>query len=527
MLGQGRMLGAFAFLCALAQACSSPSAPVVEPIVAVNQQVSVAPRITRNPTLPARAYTDGTGTVLEFVPVKVRDLEGVHAVIRLSGVGEPFEGRPMLATRHYLDEGGNHWRIKVDGGTMAIIIVSKKRLGTSQMVLVLRGRKRRVTVSHDVDSSSFVDPAEILAAHREAVDSGEAARFESKDRQEHIDRGMLALESAQEGLDEACGESIPIGVVWDEMPDEIVGPQHFCHNVVEVLATICARNENSKADIVSKISKIRCLSGQGEPLLALTREGVLQVHRPPRRGLSPKQLYKKVARLIVLKPTVLRSDAGTHLVLNPQYQQRTAVHAGWAPTLHKQFATSYNSDEKMFLWSGDLAVKVRRSKTEKKWVAECPGAKTDFHEVSVEERDLFLQTATFGKRRWRHEPMALARDRAGTYFYVDKLTEVEGGLGHRLFKGPRGAVKQVELQDVILDNQSIIFITARTRLELRLKGDGVDGVMLGRGKRKSSRKLQMLPVGDKTNKSLIYNELGAYDGEVLGGICDLGPSPKP
>ena len=516
---------AFILFCTLGLACSSPSAPVVEPVVTLDPKVAVAPRITPNPTLPARAYTDGTGTVLEFVPVKVRDVAGVHAIIRLSGVGKPYEGRPMLAKRAFLDDGGNDWRVMADGRMRTIIIVSKKRLGTSEMVLDLGGRsRRRIMVSHDADSSRYVDSAKLLAAHRQVVESGEAARFESVNREHHVARGMLAMESQQEELDAGCGGSIPIEIAWNDMPNEMVGPQHYCNSLVQIVSKLCTRNENTKADINARLSKIRCLAQTEEGSVALASEGVLQVHPPKtRRGFVLKALRARMIGLLGLKKTVLRSKAGTHVVLDHEQFPFTAVHAGWAPNLHRQFVTSNSTPREIFLWNADLDVEFRRTAPDK-WVAACPGQETEFSEVSVEERDRVLKTATLGKRMWRHEQMALARDRS-TYYYVDQLTAEEGKLGYRLFKGPRGAVKQVQLQDVITDPVSVTFIAARSQLEVRLERGDVVSVTLGKGKR--TRPLQLLSLGVAKNRSLVYHDLGAYDGEVLGGICDLGAGDQP
>jgi hypothetical protein len=139
--------------------------------------------------------------------------------------------------------------------------------------------------------------------------------------------------------------------------------------------------------------------------------------------------------------------------------------------------------------------------------------------VGREERDSFLASAHWLPRLWRRTPVALARDGLGIYYYVDRLTDAEGGFGHRWFRGPRGAVKPIEITDVINDTSSLILVAGKERLEVRLRANQGSEVILHRGKR--SQTLQLLTQYDQKTRDLVYSDLGVYAGESLGGICDL------
>jgi hypothetical protein len=486
--------------------------------------LAAEPRIRAKPTLPPRAYTDGTGTVLEFVAVSVRDSSGVHAIIRLSGVGELYEGRAMLATRSLSPNGASEWSVKIDGGSRIILEISTKRVSTGTIALKAGGYRDKRILSHDVESSQHVDATEVLASYRQAVDSGEVAKFETLNREAHIARGRAALEIEQERFHKACKTSIPIEIAWDEVPDEMAGRQHYCHVVVHQLALLCGRNQNNKADLAAKVSKISCDRDPTESLLALTESGTLEIHRPKEGGLHESKATEALTKVIDLKRTVLRSSAGSYAVISYDASLTPLLHAGWAPNLHRQSLSSFTLNSAGGIWHADQDISLVRGKGGT-WVADCPVAPLRFDEVSVEERDRFLDTATFGKRLWRREDFALARDTVGTYYYIDKLTRAEGNLGHRLFRGPRGAVKQVDLKDVITDAQSIIFVTKNSRFEVRMRGANVDSAHRRKGKR--YEKLQLLTLGSSKNRSLVFNELGVYDGETFGILCELGTGPQP
>ena len=143
--------------------------------------------------------------------------------------------------------------------------------------------------------------------------------------------------------------------------------------------------------------------------------------------------------------------------------------------------------------------------------------------VSVPLRDLprRVKAVTFHEPRWRRIPAALARDDAGTYFYVDGARGADGAAlaarpDHRLFLGRKGQLAPAELQDAVVDGGGQLYVTAAGRLEV--KPDGKGGSQAAWVTAAGRKPLTWLEPSD--HGRLIYGELGVYGGEPLGTPCD-------
>jgi len=143
----------------------------------------------------------------------------------------------------------------------------------------------------------------------------------------------------------------------------------------------------------------------------------------------------------------------------------------------------------------------------------CADRSTVFKPVEAGRAARVLDTATFGPPRWKYRAYALARDDAGTYYYVDRSRE-EGSMEFRLFSGQRGAMKPLKMTNVVSDSEGDVFATRSG--ELRLVLDRKESAWVQKGKRQP---LRSLPVED--NVQLIYSDLGAYTGQPLGTPCDV------
>jgi hypothetical protein len=163
--------------------------------------------------------------------------------------------------------------------------------------------------------------------------------------------------------------------------------------------------------------------------------------------------------------------------------------------------------------------RVRRSSGGSFWLREgaytlsCGERDTKFKPLDPSRASAVLSAATFRPPRWKFRAYALARDDAGTYYYVDRRRE-EGSMEFRLYSGPRGSMKPLKMVNVVSDSEGDIFST-RTG-ELRLVLDKKQSAWVEKGKR---RDLKSLPVED--NVALIYAELGVYAGQPLGTPCDV------
>src|SRR5262249_36553867 len=139
--------------------------------------------------------------------------------------------------------------------------------------------------------------------------------------------------------------------------------------------------------------------------------------------------------------------------------------------------------------------------------------KTTFHPTEVDKSAELIAQASFHKQRWKRRAYALARDTAGTYYYVDRARS-EGETDFHLFSGPRGALKPLRMTNVVSDSAGDVFATKSGELKLVLGKKEASWV-----KGKKAKELILLPLDE--NAQLIYGDLGVYSGQPLGTPCDL------
>jgi hypothetical protein len=112
-------------------------------------------------------------------------------------------------------------------------------------------------------------------------------------------------------------------------------------------------------------------------------------------------------------------------------------------------------------------------------------------------------------------PHLLARDDAGVYYYVDRLSEKYGGKGFRVFIGKKGAMKQMDLTDLAADSAGEVFSTKTGDLRLT-RTNSVDGskAVWIRGDKRN----ELVSLNVDVNSPVIFRDLGVY--KFTGTICD-------
>src|SRR5262249_47390981 len=109
-----------------------------------------------------------------------------------------------------------------------------------------------------------------------------------------------------------------------------------------------------------------------------------------------------------------------------------------------------------------------------------------------------------------------------SYYYVDKISESRGGKGFRLFIGPKGAMKEQQMVNIVSDSEGDIFATKSGDLRLLIdqqrSDQGQEDARKGNWMQKEN-KLELKTVPVRRNKTLIYGELGVYN-EKFGTPCD-------
>lgn len=128
---------------------------------------------------------------------------------------------------------------------------------------------------------------------------------------------------------------------------------------------------------------------------------------------------------------------------------------------------------------------------------------------------VLLLAATYYAPPFIREPVALARDDEGNFFFVDSARERVSGADYRLYAGPKGAMARQEIQDIGKDGSALVLRTARGRLRFTPEGRGTQPDWLSDGGRR-----MLVSMDPAENQQLVFGDLGVYGAQPLGTPCD-------
>lgn len=160
--------------------------------------------------------------------------------------------------------------------------------------------------------------------------------------------------------------------------------------------------------------------------------------------------------------------------------------------------------------SANLHVEVNDSYLQCKYKGD--DAKRKLTQLSADEAQTLFKRTKLYPTLWQRRAHFLARDDDGVYYYVDALQEDYGGLGHRVFVGPKGAMKQMPMTNMASDSAGEIFATKGGQLKIITSKEGQAFWIKG------GKKVELTVVPPTVNLYLIYRELGIYG--PLGAPCD-------
>jgi|CXWL01.1.fsa_nt_gi hypothetical protein len=142
----------------------------------------------------------------------------------------------------------------------------------------------------------------------------------------------------------------------------------------------------------------------------------------------------------------------------------------------------------------------------------CGQRKTELKLLGKEETKAFLAKVALMKTKWKHQAHRLARDDSGNYYFIDRMRD-EFGNERRIWVGPRGKMKRLQMTNLVADSEGEIYSTKSG--EYRFVGNLNEAKWVA-GKKET--KLTQVPV--EANVAMIYGELGVYEKEKLGTPCD-------
>lgn len=235
------------------------------------------------------------------------------------------------------------------------------------------------------------------------------------------------------------------------------------------------------------------------------------------------------------KLTVLTDGKQHYLAFDPQGAYQGPAYYGDAKSLWRirSYGGGASGTEQfnMVLW--DPRVDRRNGAPsfdfkDGKYSVTCGDKTTDLVKASEAEHNDLRTKANFYKPRWTRRPYRLARDDAGTYYFVDCFRDERGGdckvdgRDWRLWVGQRGKLKLQAMKNVVNDSVGEIFSSVAGDMRMVINAneptpsDGPRQYKWVSGK--SEKKLTVVPIED--NAVMVYTSLGVYDRERLGTPCD-------
>lgn len=149
-----------------------------------------------------------------------------------------------------------------------------------------------------------------------------------------------------------------------------------------------------------------------------------------------------------------------------------------------------------------------------KYVLWCGEQSVAFTPAPKAEANKVLKGAKLYKQRWRRSANTLARDDAGNYYYVDEKRDSDETEDLRIFFGKKGSMRELDVNDTLLDNQGMLVVTPGGRLRVDPHQKIAEWLTSS-----GTIKLTYIPIGPQEGK-LIYGQLGVYKGETFGSACD-------
>jgi hypothetical protein len=214
---------------------------------------------------------------------------------------------------------------------------------------------------------------------------------------------------------------------------------------------------------------------------------------------------------------VVHDGTGHYIIAMPVSKHYTTLFYGDGKTFYEQrvFGGGLdpgNQSMSASFWSPRVDHVSRVEQVQGKWSVRCGKRQTALTPLSREEARKLIDRAVFKKHPWKHAGYALSRDGRGVYYYVDQLRQEYGGKGFRLWVGPKGNMKRMQMTNIVSDSEGDIFATKTGELRLILSKKDAAWVQ-----KKKKKELVTVPL--EQNLSLIYSELGVYLGD-LGTPCD-------
>jgi len=477
--------------------------------------------------------------------VEVLDLEGDRALLRVSGVSNPLAGKVLEHGRELRGRRQEPTYVTRWHGRQRITLQRYSRYGRASWRVYLPGSLRPRVVRYDAQAAAALDVAAIWKVHFDQHAAGELGRLQRFDRAAEQAAHDRTLAAAAGRMNKVCRAKVAVAIAWPSVSDKTMrsySVASYCASVVDALREFCGDSAATRRFVAQRIKRVRChwraSVGDRKAQLKVSR-GTLHWRVTGQDSGLTRQARAAVGRLevkpgltiarakVIARSDVCRDASGKHVVIVAPEGPRVGVSYGDGKTFWHTPAPyglsrgwffdprQYNARNNARFRGHDLRVysRVEVDRKQRRCTVVCGTRKTQLKLVDEATKQQTISGARYKPRPFQREPYALARNRRGVYYFVDRGTTAATKRDFRVYIGQRGRLRRQKMKDVVSDSEGTIFST--TRGDLRL--------VLGKGKalwikRKKPKPLLWVPVRD--NYPLIFNELGVYLGQKLGVPCD-------
>ncbi|WP_428261537.1 hypothetical protein [Haliangium sp.] len=510
---------------AVALSCGGPSKPKI------NRVADPAALISRG-----RSFTGDDG-----VKIEVAELSGgKNALVKVTGIRSEQEGKVF---EHRIEENGPrlNYITQIDGRDQYTLVRETSRSGgdASWRLYIRDGGFRGMDIRYDEDASKTVDTVALYRTFEEQRDTGVLEAIQRFDRKDEEKQEVDELEKERAAAAEACQAKVEFAVNWSSIDDDTLKEYSisgYCEHVLDAMRTHC-EHAPARAYVAENIKRVTCSFGaetglrvaNGEAAWTVDREGV-NLADFARKAMAELEVGEgsTLGREIAIARTQVCADEerAHYIVMGPSNSELEGMHYGDGETFFQvrtpqtmpdwffepRFYNERNNDAFRGL---NLRVfsHVDYDEDENTCSLTCGSRETQLQVLEPAEVADLVRGMKVEPHPAPRLPHALARDRRGIYYLVDRSTEPGRERDFKLYVGRMGNLQPQAMKNVVSDSEGEIFSSKAG--DLRFVFDREEALWITGRRRLALRKV---PIED--NWQMIYNRLGVYFGNKLGTPCD-------
>ena len=481
-------------------------------------------------------FTGDEGLRVEVVELKADNA----ALVQVTGLRSELADKVF---EHSIREEGDrmYYVTQISGRDQNTLLRQRSRRGGDPTWnLYVRGSDiSGMQVVYDQKASAELDTVALYRKHEDQRADGTLEALQRFDREREQRDEETALAESQASANEACQTDVAISIDWSTIDDDTLkrlSIAGYCEAGLDAMRSLC-ENQVARAYFAKAVNEYHCQFGSemklaiadGTMTWTTNREGS-NMDDFARKALRGQQTGNgTLGQQVALGNTQVCADDknGRYIVFAPDGSDHPGVLYGDGKTFRPVanpnmmspgwfFDPRYYNPRNNDSFRGlDLRVHshVEVENDARTCSLMCGVRKTEFALMAADKVPAFMGKIQVEPAPMLRVPHALARDRQGTYYFVDRSTEPGRERDFQLYVGKLGNLKRQSMKNVVADSEGEIFSSSAGDLRFII---GRDEALWITGK--SERKLLAVPIAE--NWQMIYNKLGVYFGVDLGNPCD-------